>query len=88
MKKIPSAIPGFGLIVLSWIFWGLIIVIPFLKLGIKRSSLLVSILFAGTNIFWVGVMWVGKEMLQKYNVRKVFKRGLSSKSAKGKNDKP
>ncbi len=88
MKKIPAAIPGYGLIILSWIFWGLILLVPFMELGIKRSSLLISILFAWTNIFWVGIMWVGKEMMQKYNARILFKRWFYSKPVKGKNDKP
>jgi hypothetical protein len=53
---------------LSYIFWGFIIVIPFLKLGFKTTSLAISILFICSNIFWLGVFPAGKELLVKLKI--------------------
>jgi hypothetical protein len=64
MKKIQ--VLGFGLIILSWVFWGLIIIIPFLNLGLKTTSIAITILLIVSNIFWLGVILVGKEFLPKY----------------------
>jgi VIT1/CCC1 family predicted Fe2+/Mn2+ transporter len=63
-----TQILGIGLIVLSYIFWGLIFIIPFLRLGLKTSSIAISILFIGSNIFWVGVLLAGKELLVKFKI--------------------
>jgi hypothetical protein len=68
MKKNKLRILGFGMIFLAWIFWGLIILIPFLKLGVKTSAAVIAILLIGTNVFWVGAALVGKELVQKYNI--------------------
>jgi len=59
---------GIGLIILSYIFWGFIIVIPFLKLGIRTTTIAISILFICSNIFWVGVFLAGKELLVKLKI--------------------
>jgi len=56
---------GIGLIVLSYIFWGLIFLIPFLKLGLRTSSIAISVLFICSNIFWLGIFLAGKELLLK-----------------------
>jgi len=57
---------GIGLILLSYIFWGLIFIIPFLKLGLKTSSIAISVLLISSNIFWLGVFLAGKELLMKF----------------------
>jgi hypothetical protein len=57
MKK--KRILGLGLIFLSWIFWGLIIVIPFLKLDLQTKTIAISILLIASNIFWLGAILVG-----------------------------
>ena len=84
MKKNKIRILGFSLIILTWIFWGLIILIPFLKLGLKTSAILISILLIGTNIFYIGVFLVGKELMQKYNVwpkiKSWFRKSIKKKS--------
>jgi hypothetical protein len=59
---------GIGLIVLSYIFWGLIFIIPLLKLGLKTTSITISVLFIGSNIFWLGVFLAGKELLVKFKI--------------------
>lgn len=80
-KLNKKQIIGLGLVLLSYVLWGLIIVIPFLKLGLKTTSLVVTILFAGTNIFWVGVYLAGKELLVKFKIwQKIKKIGSNSKN--------
>jgi hypothetical protein len=65
---------GLSLIVLSWIFWGMILCVPFLKLGIRESAFAITALFIGTNIFWVGVMLVGNDFLKKYKIGNKIKK--------------
>jgi hypothetical protein len=66
LKK--TQILGIIFIVLSWIFWGLILVVPFLKLGLRSTSIAITILFIGSNIFWPGVLLAGKELLPKFKI--------------------
>ena len=68
MKINKTRILGFSLIILTWIFWGMIFTIPFLHLGLKTSAILITILLVATNVFYVGVFLVGKELIQKYNI--------------------
>jgi len=68
MKSKAQKILGICLILLTWVFWGMIFVIPFLKLGIKLSAILISALLIGTNAFWIGVFLLGKEYAKKFNV--------------------
>jgi len=63
LKK--TRILGFILIVLSWVFWGLILVVPFLELGWRTTSLAITILLIGSNIFWFGALLAGKELMPK-----------------------
>ncbi|MFA5972780.1 MAG: transporter suffix domain-containing protein [Lentimicrobiaceae bacterium] len=77
MKK--TQVLGIGLIILSWIFWGMIIVIPFLKLGIRTTSIAITILLIASNIFWLGAFLAGKELLLKYKVWFRLKQWLSKK---------
>jgi len=79
MKKNRIRILGFSLIILAWIFWGMIIAIPFLKLGLKTSAIAIAILLAGTNVFWIGAILVGKELMQKYNVWPKIKNWFTKK---------
>lgn len=59
---------GFSLIILSWIFWGLVIIVPFFKLGTGTNFVVIISLLAATNIFWLGAVLLGKEFAQKYRV--------------------
>jgi hypothetical protein len=77
MKR--SRILGISLIILSWVFWGMIIIVPFLKLGIKTKAVALTILFIASNIFWVGAILIGKELAQKYQVWPKIKRWLNLK---------
>jgi len=80
LKK--TQIIGFALIVLSWIFWGLILAVPFLNLGLRRSSIAVTILLIGSNIFWFGAFLAGKEMLPKLKLFNKLKGKLTKNSPK------
>jgi predicted membrane channel-forming protein YqfA (hemolysin III family) len=84
MKKKQIRILGFSLIILTWIFWGMIILIPFLKLGLKTSAIAITILLIGTNVFYIGAFLVGKELMQKYNVwpkiKSRFHKSIKKKS--------
>ena len=79
MNKKQSRILGFSLIILCWIFWGMIFVIPFLKLGLKTSAIAITILLIGTNVFWFGAILLGKEIIQKYQVWPKIKRWFGKK---------
>jgi hypothetical protein len=65
MKK---QIIGFSLIILSWIFWGLIFMAPFFNLGTKTTAAAIIFLLIATNIFWLGAYLCGKEFAKKYRV--------------------
>ena len=82
MKRKFIRILGVSLIIFTWIIWGVIIILPFLKLSLKQYAIAYPVLLAATNIFWVGAALVGKELIQKYNllskVKTWFKR-LSKK---------
>jgi predicted membrane protein len=81
MNSKAQRIIGIGLILLTWLFWGIIFVIPFLKLGVKLSAILITVLLIATNAFWLGVFLVGKEYAKKFKVgdrlRKWFHRNSS-----------
>ncbi len=66
MKR--NQILGISLIILSWIFWAMIIAVPFLKLGIGTTAVAITILYIASNVFWVGIVLVGNEYLQKYKL--------------------
>jgi predicted membrane protein len=73
---------GFGLIFLTWIFWAIIFTIPFMKLGVRLSAILITILLIGTNAFYVGLFLLGKEYAEKFKfmarIKKMFHGKRSS----------
>jgi hypothetical protein len=79
LKK--NEILGIGLILLSYIFWALIFLIPFLKLGLKTASIAITILFIATNIFWLGAFLAGKELLVKFKVWQKIKKRFNKNSS-------
>ena len=79
MNSKVQRILGISLIVLTWIFWGLIFVIPFLKLGVRLSAILITALLIGTNAFWIGLFLVGKEYAKKFQVRAKLKKWFQRK---------
>ena len=82
MNSKVQRILGISLILLTWVFWGMIFIIPFLKLGVKLSAILITGLLVGTNAFWLGIFLVGKEFARKFEVgaklKKLFRRKRSS----------
>ena len=74
MKSKVQRIIGIGLILLTWLFWGIIFIIPFLKLGVKLSAILITVLLIATNAFWLGVFLVGKEYAKKFQIRDKLKK--------------
>jgi hypothetical protein len=62
------------MILLTWVFWGIIFVIPFLKLGIRNSAMLITGLLIATNLFWVGIFLVGKEYARKFQIMAKLKK--------------
>jgi predicted membrane protein len=79
MKSKVQRILGISLILLTWVFWGMIFVIPFLKLGVKLSAILITALLIGTNAFWIGLFLVGKEYAEKFQVRAKLKKWFHHK---------
>ncbi len=80
LKK--TQILGIAFILLSWVFWGLIMVVPLLNLGLRKTSIAIAILFIGSNIFWPGVILAGKELVPKLKFltklkNKFTKKGLN-----------
>jgi hypothetical protein len=70
---------GIALILLSYIFWAIIFLIPFLKLGFKTSSIAITLLFIGSNIFWVGAFLAGKGLLLKFKIWQKIKNRFNKK---------
>jgi predicted membrane protein len=82
MNSKVQRILGISLILLTWVFWAMIFIIPFMKLGVKFSAVLITALLIGTNAFWLGIFLVGKEFAKKFQVKakltKWFHRKRSS----------
>jgi hypothetical protein len=74
MNSKVQRVLGLSLILLTWVFWGIIFVIPFLKLGVRLSAILITALLIGTNAFWIGIFLVGKEYAKKFQVRAKLKK--------------
>jgi hypothetical protein len=77
MKKKFLRILGFSLIILTWIIWGVMFILPFFKLTAAQYAIAYAVLLAATNIFWVGAALVGKEIIQKYNLHIKVKNWLN-----------
>jgi len=61
---------GVSLIVFSWILWGVIFVLPFIKLTFSQYAIVYPVILVSTNIFWIGAALVGKELVRKFNILK------------------
>ena len=72
---------GIALILLTWIFWIIIFTIPFMHLGFKTAAIATTALLIATNIFYVGVILVGKELAEKYDVIKWIKKWWRNKKS-------
>ncbi|WP_240903807.1 transporter suffix domain-containing protein [Chengkuizengella sediminis] len=74
MKKL-----GFILIIFSFIFYGLILIVPFLNVSTGFKTAVTGILIiVGEISFWVGGLILGREVVKKYrnffNIKKWFKK--------------
>lgn len=68
MKDRFTKVLGISLIVFSWILWGVIFILPFFKLSKTQYEIIYPVILIATNIFWVGVFLVGKELAKKYDI--------------------
>jgi len=81
IKPIYIRTLGISLIILTWLIWGVIFLLPFLKLTVREYAIAYPVLLIATNLFWVGTFLVGKEIARKFNIfRKI--RNWFSKSEK------
>ena len=74
MKLKLSRILGVGLILFSWVLWGIIFILPFFRLTLTQYAIVYPALLVSTNIFWIGVVLAGKELLQRYNFPQMLKK--------------
>ncbi len=78
MNRRFQRILGISLIILTWVIWGVIFILPFFKLTLKQYAIAYPVLLAATNIFWLGAALIGKEIMQKYDILPKVKRWLKS----------
>ena len=71
---------GVALILFSWILWGVILLLPFCKLTLTQYAIVYPVIFASTNIFWVGAVLVGKDLIRKINIILKIKMWLKRKT--------
>ncbi len=73
---------------LSFLAWGIILIIPWLGLSGSKVALTITILIvAGEVFFYLSILIIGKEYYQKYKdrVTNCFK-GLLNKNTESKNE--
>jgi hypothetical protein len=76
---------GISLIILTWIIWGVIFLLPFFKLTVREYAIAYPVLLIATNLFWIGTFLVGKEIARKYNIFRKIKTWLSKIRKKNNN---
>ena len=58
---------GFFLILLSFLFYGSLLLVPFISLSSEHKLLLsTAIVILGESSFWVAAILLGKELVSKY----------------------
>lgn len=58
---------GIGLICLSCVLYAGLLGVPFLHLATKEKAVITSTLvIGGEGLFWIGALFVGKELARKY----------------------
>ncbi|MQR97315.1 transporter suffix domain-containing protein [Fictibacillus phosphorivorans] len=66
---------GITFIILSFVLWILIPVIPFLSLGAGVKTAIVSGLFIGGEVFfWLGALLAGKDIVKNF-IQKYWRKG-------------
>lgn len=57
---------GYALLVLSFLAWGAIVTLPFLKITIgEAAALTTGLIIAGEVTFYLGIALLGKEVWEK-----------------------
>lgn len=65
-SKLPNTI-ALILVVLSFVLYGLIAVVPFLPISLSRKAIIVPLLVGSGEItWWIGIAIVGKQVVTKY----------------------
>jgi len=61
---------GWLLIMISFVCWGVIVILPFfpLSLSFKTASITFAVILAEV-LFWIGAVFVGKEVVAKYKAQ-------------------
>lgn len=58
---------GIGLLIVSFVPWGLAFAIPFMALPLSQKAAIAAALFIVAEVmFWIGVLIVGKEVADRY----------------------
>jgi len=65
-------ISGYTILAGSCVLWGMILVVPFLGLSVKKVALLTTILIiAGEITFYLSIFILGKSIIEK--IKNIFK---------------
>lgn len=69
------------MIIMACIFWLVIMVVPFLSLSVSAKATTITVLLIlGEVFFWIGAIFVGKEVVTKYrsklNPKNWFKKDI------------
>lgn len=72
---------GWFMIIMACIFWLVIVVVPFLSLSVSAKATTITVLLIlGEVFFWIGAIFVGKEVVTKYrsklNPKNWFKKDI------------
>ncbi len=64
---LPKRKIGIGLIIISFIFFFMIPIVPFVPITVKMKVIITTTLAIIAEVtFWLGGFFVGKEVIQKY----------------------
>lgn len=62
---------GVALFILSFVFYGCLLLVPFLPLSLEdKTTLSVLLVISGESSFWLSAIILGKEMIEKFRTRK------------------
>lgn len=68
LKPVHIRAIGISLIIFTWLIWGVIFILPFMKLTVRQYAIAYPVLLILTNCFWLGTFLVGKEIARKFNI--------------------
>lgn len=58
---------GIALFILSFVFYGCLLLVPFLPLSLEgKTTLSVLLVISGESSFWLSAIILGKEMIEKF----------------------